>query len=287
MIRATVPTSIEIRGEFEENLPPVEMDPVQINQLLMNLCINARDGMEGKGLITVRSGWARDTQAECADCHKQVEGDWLELFSEDTGRGISTEALNSLFEPFFTTKDAGKGTGLGLSVVSGIMRSHDGHILVETEIGKGTTFRLLFPPALGEVEEAQTASESTTDLPRGHGERILVVDDEPGLGEIIGEHLESYGYRATVLTSSQEALGLFEKTPDEFALVITDQSMPEMTGGELIKAARQLRPDMPAILNTGFSDHIDADSATKMHVRYLEKPVNIESLIRTVGELLI
>ncbi len=286
MIRAAMPTSIEIKVNIEEELPAVEMDPVQINQLLMNLCINARDAMEGKGTINVRLAWARSVKGECADCHKQVDGDWLELFVEDTGSGIPSSSLDSLFDPFFTTKDVGKGTGLGLSVVSGIVRSHEGHILVETEQGKGTVFRLLFPPTGKKVEITQTMGGSTADLLNGHREQILVVDDEPGLGEIIGEQLQSHGYRVKVLSNSLAALELFEQNPDEFALVITDQTMPEISGVELVKAMRQTRPDIPAILNTGFSDHVDAEGAAKMGARYLEKPVKTESLILTVGELL-
>ncbi len=286
MIRAILPTSIEISTEIEEDLPSVAVAPVQVHQLLINLCINARDAMEGKGAINIRLSWVREAGAECAICHGPVKGDWIGLSVEDTGDGISATVLSSMFDPFFTTKEVGKGTGLGLSVVSGIMRSHEGHVLVETEQGKGTAVRLLFPPAAKEIEKTQTADGSTADLPSGQGERILVVDDEPGLGEIIGEQLQSHGYRAAVLTSSQEALELFERNPDEFALVITDQTMPGITGVELVNALRQVRPDMPAILNTGFSDHVDAAGAAKMGIRYLEKPVNAESLILTVGELL-
>ncbi len=286
MIRAALPASIEIGTEIGEGLPPVAMDPVQINQLMMNLCINARDAMDGKGTINVRLGWARKVNAECAICHKPVDGDWLELSIADTGHGISRDVLLSIFDPFFTTKDVGKGSGLGLSVVSGIVRNFGGHIQVETELGQGATFRLWFPPAGEEVEAAQSADRSTADLQRGHGQQILVVDDEPGLGEIISRQLQTYGYRATVLTSSLEALELFGNKPDEFALVITDQTMPEITGVELLNAVRRIRSDIPSILTTGFSEHVDADRAAKMHVRYLEKPVSTKRLIRVVGELI-
>ncbi len=172
MIRANVPAGIEIGVEIEEHLPAVEMDSVQISQLLMNLCLNARDAMEGKGTINLRLGWAGYPKGECAICKKKLEGDWVELSIEDAGNGIPLESLDSIFDPFFSTKDVGKGTGLGLSVVSGIMRSHEGHILVETECGKGATFRLLFPPVLEEeVEETKTAGEPATD-PKGRGEQI-------------------------------------------------------------------------------------------------------------------
>ncbi len=132
----------------------------------------------------------------------------------------------------------------------------------------------------------RTTGISTADLPRGFGEQILVVDDEPNLGESLGERLRSYGYRTMVFTSSREALELFENKPDEFVLTITDQTMPELTGVELVRAMRRVRPDMPAILNSGFSDQIDADGAAGMSVCYLGKPVNMESLIQAVGGLL-
>ncbi len=174
VIRAGVSAGIEIKAEIEENLPAVKMDFVQIGQLLMNLCTNAGDAMEGEGTINLRLGWAGHLDRECVICHRLLEGDWVELSVEDSGVGIAHESLDSVFDPFFTTKEVGKGTGLGLSVVSGIMRSHGGHIQIETAFGKGTTIRLLFPPVLEEaVEETHRClSGSKTDLPRGYSELI-------------------------------------------------------------------------------------------------------------------
>ncbi|MCP4043352.1 MAG: PAS domain-containing sensor histidine kinase, partial [Gammaproteobacteria bacterium] len=212
--------SIEISTEMEENLPSVLMDPGQLNQLLMNLCVNARDAMEGKGKLTIHLGWTKGVEAECATCHKQLEGDWVELSVTDTGGGISPEALDRIFDPFFTTKEVGKGTGMGMAVIHGIMRNHGGHVLVETEQGKGTTFRLLFLPVV-EDAETQKTDPSSANLPRGQGEQILVVDDEPDLGEFIGDLLEHYGYKPTVLTSSKKALELFREKPNDFAMVVT------------------------------------------------------------------
>ncbi len=286
MLSSTLPTSIEITTEIEENLSAVLMDPGQLNQLLMNLCVNARDAMEGKGNLTIGLGWASGVEAECATCHKQLEGDWVELSITDTGSGISPEALDRIFDPFFTTKEVGKGTGMGMAVIHGIMRNHGGHVLVETEQGKGTTFRLLFPPVVEETAETQKAVSSSTDLPRGQGEHVLVVDDEPDLGEFIGDLLEHYDYKPTVLTSSKKAVELFNEKPNEFALVITDQTMPGITGKVLVKNLREVRPDIPVILNTGFSEDIDAEAAARMGIRYLEKPVRVQSLIQAVGELL-
>ncbi|MCP4285248.1 MAG: transporter substrate-binding domain-containing protein, partial [Gammaproteobacteria bacterium] len=151
MLRSTLPASIEISTEIDDGLPPVLMDQVQFNQIMMNLSINARDAMEGKGKITVGLGWAKGTHAECTVCRKLVRGDWIELSVTDTGSGIKPDVLERIFDPFFTTKDVGKGTGMGLSVTHGIIHSHDGHIMVNTEIGIGSTFRLLFPPITQET----------------------------------------------------------------------------------------------------------------------------------------
>ncbi|MCP4044133.1 MAG: response regulator, partial [Gammaproteobacteria bacterium] len=194
-------------------------------------------------------------------------------------------ALERIFDPFFTTKEVGKGTGMGLSVIRGIMRNHGGHILVESEPGKGTTFRLLFPPVAEQVETQKT-DPSSANLPWGQGEQILVVDDEPDLGDFIGDLLEHYGYQHTVLSSSKKALELFREKPNDFALVVTDQTMPGITGTVLVKNLREIRPDIPIILNTGFSEDIDSEGAAKLGIRYLEKPIRTKSLIHAVGELL-
>ncbi|MCP4044004.1 MAG: response regulator [Gammaproteobacteria bacterium] len=285
MLGSTLPSSIEITTEIEENLPAVLMDPGQLNQLLMNLCVNARDAMEGKGSLTIRMGWAKGVETECATCHKQIEGDWVDLSVTDTGSGINPEALDRIFDPFYTTKEVGKGTGMGMAVIHGIMRNHGGHVLVETEKGKGTTFRLLFPPVVDEAETQET-DPSSTDLPRGQGEHILVVDDEPDLGDFIGDLLEYYGYQPTVLTSSKKALELFKEKPNDFAMVVTDQTMPGITGKILVKGLREIRPALPVILCTGFSEDIDTEDGDRRGIRYLEKPVRAKSLIQAVGELL-
>ncbi|MCP4041151.1 MAG: PAS domain S-box protein [Gammaproteobacteria bacterium] len=286
MLRSTLPASIEIQTEIEEKLPYVLMDPTQLNQILMNLCVNARDAMEGKGSLTIRLGWARGVDTECNSCHKQLEGDWVDLSVTDTGTGISPEVLKRVFDPFYTTKGVGRGTGMGLSVIHGIMRNHDGHVLVETEPGRGTTFRLLFPPVVAEAIEISEAEQFAVIPSQGQGERILVVDDEPDLGEFIGDLLEAHGYRATVLANSKQALELLREKPREFSLVITDQTMAGVTGVELVKALRRFRTDIPVILNTGFSEDIDAEGAARMGIHYLEKPVRAKSMIRAVGKML-
>ncbi|MCP4042439.1 MAG: PAS domain S-box protein, partial [Gammaproteobacteria bacterium] len=205
LLRSTLPTSIEIKTKFEDHLPEVLTDPTQLHQALMNLAINARDAMEGKGVLTIRLVWAREKGTECAICHQQVQGDWVELSVSDTGAGIEPEIMEHIFNPFFTTKAVGKGTGMGLAVILGIVRRHGGHALVESKPGKGTTFRMLFPGRRGDQRDAGSGRLSAEPLP-GQGEHVLVVDDEPDLGDFIGDLLESHGYLPTVLTSSKKAL---------------------------------------------------------------------------------
>lgn len=174
---------------------------------------------------------------------------------------------------------------MGLSVIHGIMRSHGGHILVTTETGKGSTFRLMFPPAAEQATETAEADQPAVELPHGQGKKVLVVDDEPELGTYLGNLLEFHGYLATVMSNSEDALELFREKPDVFVLLITDQTMPGMTGMDLIKAIREVRPDIPVILNTGFSNDIDAETASEMNISYLTKPVEAMTLLQVVGEL--
>ncbi len=286
MLRSILPASIEIQTEIKDDLPPVLLDGAHLNQLLINLSINARDAMEGEGNLTIRLGLARDIDTECATCHRQVTGDWVELSVSDTGSGIRVDVLDRIFEPFFTTKDVGKGTGMGLSVIHGIMRSHGGHVLVDTEPDKGSTIRLLFPPAVEEVSKTLEEVQPSEMLPQGHGEHILVLDDEPELAEYTGELLELHGYKVTIKTDSREALSLFKEDPGEFALLVTDQTMPGLTGVELTKQLREIRPGFPVTLCTGYSESISADAAKNIDIRYLGKPIDAEKLIRSVAELL-
>ncbi len=286
MLRASLPASIEITAEIEEGLPPVLTDQTQLYQLLMNLCINARDAMNGCGNITIHLGMAKMLNAECSACHSELTGDWVGLSVTDTGGGIGPDKLKRIFDPFYTTKDVGKGTGMGLAVIHGIMRSHGGHILVETGVGVGSTFRLLFPPASEEIAAPQEPSPSSGTAPPGQGEHILVLDDEPDLADYLGDLLESNGYMVTVMNHSREALELFRENPDEFVLLVTDQTMPEMTGIEMLTKMRELRPGLPVILNTGFSEDIDNDTAAAMGIHYLDKPVMAKSLLQAVAELL-
>lgn len=286
MLRSIIPSSIGITLTHEKDLAPILMDPSKFQQLFMNLCVNARDAMEGVGELTIHAGWAKDMDVECSACHRLLEGDWICLEVGDSGSGIPDHALEHLFEPFFTTKEVGKGTGMGLSVLHGIVRGHGGHILVETEVGVGTTFRILLPPVNGTVA-VETIAGSILNLPHGQGQEILVVDDEPELAGFIKDLLGKHSYRATVATDSKQALALFEQDPGRFDLLITDQTMPRLTGVDLAKRLRAKAPDLPVILCTGYSEQVDAEDVRKLGMRFLCKPIDTYSLLKQVGELVI
>lgn len=242
--------------------------------------------MEGVGILTIGLGWRRDVNRECSVCHKWVEGDWIGLSVTDTARGITNETLDKLFMPFYTTKEIGKGTGMGMAVVHGIVSGHGGHTLIETKLGTGTTFRLLFPPIVEELPETSEAGQTAAQLPHGEGRQVLVLDDEPELAEYIGDLLELFNYQATIITDSQEALKLFQENPDRFSLLVTDQTMPGLTGMELINQLRRLHTDLPVILCTGYSESIEKKDAEKWRIRYLGKPIDADHLIQSAGELL-
>ena len=289
MLRSILPSSISIQLHCEEELPMVLMDPAKLQQLLMNLCINAKDAMQGVGTLMIRLGWHRDVNNECACCYKEVKGDWIELSVSDTGSGMTPETLEHLFEPFYTTKEIGKGTGMGMSVLHGIVTGHGGHTLVETVPGKGSTFRLLFSPVVEAAKQVADLSETipaAVDSVVGAGRQVLVLDDEPMIAEYMADMLAMHGFQTTVKTDSKEMLKLFKKNPGKFDLLITDQTMPGLTGIELIKQLREIRPGFPVILCSGYSEDISAAEAEQMGIRYQKKPIDSEKLVRSIVEIL-
>ena len=285
MLQASLPSSIEIKTEIEAGLPGVLMNPIHLHQILMNLAINARDAMQEVGQLHIKLGWARHLNTESQVSHKPVKGDWIELCVSDTGSGISEENAKNIFNPFFTTKEVGKGTGMGLSVIYGIMESHNGHILLESKPGQGSTFRMLFPPILEQDYEITQTSQSTVDVPMGNGSEILLVDDEISLASYMAELVNSQGYMAHFVTDSSEALALFQKEPKRFSMLITDQTMPKMTGTELISHVREIVPGLPVILCTGNSDRIDDKWAQEMDISFFEKPVSGQQLLLKIAAL--
>ena len=217
------------------------------------------------------------------------QGTFAQLSVTDGGTGMTAEIMSHIFDPFFTTKGQGQGTGMGLAVVHGIVQNHAGAIDVESEVGKGTTFRIFFPllpnPAPAADDEKKQPSD-TSVIKRGN-EHILLVDDEPMLVELGKESLESFGYRVTATTSSREALDLFLADPNGYDLIVTDQTMPEMTGVILAKEAISARPDVPVILCTGHSAVLNTDKVFALGVKsLLMKPLDSDRLAEEVRKAL-
>lgn len=287
LLRATLPSTIEIEIEIESGLPSVLINPTQLNQILLNMAVNARDAMSGAGCISFRLAWAKNLNTESTVSHKPIKGDWVELSITDTGCGIDPEIVDNIFTPFYTSKALGKGTGLGLSVVYGIMKGCNGHILLESEEGKGSSFRLLFPPVVEVTKKKLQTDSPATSSVKGKGEEILVVDDEESLANYIGDLIERFGYQATVVTDSTEAVAIYRDNPGRFSMLITDQTMPKLAGIELITQISGINPKLPVILCSGYSDKINSNILDSMNINYFDKPVDSKTLIQRVGELLI
>jgi PAS domain S-box-containing protein len=282
LLRSTLPATVELETELSADVPGVLLDPVQVEQVLLNLCINARDAVHGVGSIGVAVRLAADVDHTCASCRKPVQGRMVELSVHDTGPGIAPEVMDRMFEPFFSTKETGKGSGMGLSTVHGIVHEHGGHVVVDSQPGAGTRFRILFPPLAGEPAGSRKRSRSASG-PRRRAlrlaGRVLVVDDEEMVGEFMGELLQSWGLHVTVKHSPLDAQKALAEDPARFDLVVTDQSMPKLTGLELARRLLELRPGLPVVLYTGYSDTLTPDELKRCGVRALvRKPVEPATL---------
>ncbi|MGV1100600.1 ATP-binding protein [Thiovibrio sp. JS02] len=253
LLRASIPTTIEIRQDFGADVGTIWADPTQIHQVIMNLCTNAFQAMAAQGgvlAVTLRN--VEITPEEAQDDLPACS--YVQLTVADTGPGITPANLKRIFEPYFTTKEQGKGTGMGLAVVHGIVKSHQGAIRVESVPGEGTVFQVFFPR---KIEECGNTFMNAQALPAAHGERILFIDDEPPIVDMAGKLLKKLGYTVQAFFESGEALAAFRENPDAFDLVITDQTMPGMTGLEICREVRRIKPGMPVILCSGYSELIN------------------------------
>jgi len=285
LLKATLPSNVEIRKSIEHHAGCVMADPTQVHQILMNLCTNAYHAMRGKGGVLkvniedVELG--PDYTAKHLDIHP---GPYIKLIISDTGHGIEENHIDHIFEPYFTTKEKTEGTGMGLAVVHGIIKDLSGSITVSSEPEKGTTFNVFLPRI--EVVEVEAKPEEITPLPMGN-EQILFVDDEPSLTDLGKQMLECLGYKVEVRTSPVEALEAFRTLPNKFDLVITDMTMPKMTGDELVKELMAIRSDIPIILCTGFSERITEEKAKAIGISaFAMKPFVIRDLANTIYKVL-
>jgi PAS domain S-box-containing protein len=284
-LRSSTPTSIEIHQHIPNDTDDTILaDSTQINQVLINLFTNAAHAMEDTGGVISIGIENIDLDQSSATVYPDLPPNrYVRLTVRDTGTGIDHEIKDRIFDPYFTTKEVGKGTGIGLSVVHGIVKSHNGAISVDSKFGEGTTFSILFPIA---EEEAVTETEPADKFPTGN-EKILIVDDEESMVDIGRGRLERLGYQVEVRTNPIDALELFRADPDEFDLVITDMTMPRITGDKLVKDILKIRPDIPTILCTGFSERIDEEKAKEIGIRgYIQKPFDQGTLSRIVRTIL-
>ena len=284
LLRASIPATIEIRLNISASSDTVPASPVEVQQVLMNLATNASLAMQDEGGIMEINltdiAFTPDSPVSEADV---MPGEYLQLAVKDTGVGMSPEVMKRVFEPFFTTREVGKGTGMGLAVVYGIVKDLQGTVTVESESGAGSTFRVFLPKAKTEVNEEQI---HTDQIPRGT-ERILFVDDEEMLAEWGQAILERLGYTVAAVTDSGAALKMFSSDPDRFDLVITDQTMPGMTGVQLSRALLMVKPDLPIILCTGHSETVSPDAAKEEGIReFLMKPLVKQELAGAVRRVL-
>ncbi|HBA54503.1 MAG TPA: hypothetical protein DCZ04_08635, partial [Syntrophorhabdus aromaticivorans] len=281
LLRASIPTTIRIKERIREESDLILADPTQIQQVLMNLSTNAAYAMRDKGgMLSIELSACRLTEGEIPDA---VPGSYMRLVVRDTGVGIQPDAIDKIFDPFFTTKQREEGTGLGLSVVHGIVHQCKGYIAVESKPGEGTTFSIYFPRIQEESGENTLPEEA---VPGGR-ERILFVDDEEMIVEMGQGLLEKVGYEVVATSSSIEALSLVRDDPSRLDLVITDQTMPDITGISLAQEILVMRPDIPIILCTGHSESISSERVKNIGIReFLMKPLTKRELIGAIVRVL-
>lgn len=289
MLRPMLPATLRVVTEIDDSVPAIGLEPTQLQQVLLNLTINARDAVGENGAVTIRVEQATVSDGCCASCGTAlggltVDGDMVCLSVTDDGPGIPADILGNVFDPFFSTKETGRGSGLGLSVVHGIIHDHGGHIGIETG-DEGTVLRLYVPAVRGETPEDRETTPTSSI--RGEGRRILVIDDESAIGRWMSALLGMRDFVVDVHDDPRTALARFDLTPDLWDLVITDQSMPGLSGVELADELMARVPDLPIIICSGFSEFVEAGNARDLgFAAFLHKPVSGDDLLATVGRVL-
>jgi len=285
LMRSTIPTSIEIKQSLSSTEVTIHGDSTQINQMIMNLCINASQAMEETGGILDITVEKFNVNKNMSNSYPDLApGEWLKIKVSDSGPGMNSEIVERIFDPYFTTKEVGKGSGIGLSVVHGIVVNHHGKIFVNSTLGKGATFTIYFPV----VTEKPVMDVITPDeIPKGNGEKILFVDDEASIVKMAGNMLERLGYIFKTETNPLDALELFRSKPDAFDLVITDMTMPNLTGVKLIEKLKKIRPDIPVVICTGYSTIIDEEKAISFGIDgYTMKPIVMRDIAITIRDVM-
>ncbi|KAB8335779.1 response regulator [Scytonema tolypothrichoides VB-61278] len=280
IVKETFPKSIEVSTSQEQTLWTVSGDATQLHQVLINLCVNARDAMPNGGQLTISAeNFIVDKNYAKMYIDAQV-GSYVVITVTDTGVGIPQEIIDRIFEPFFTTKDLGKGTGLGLSTVLGIVKSHGGFVNVYSEVGKGTQFKVFLPAQ----EATETLEEQDAELPNGNGELILVVDDEDSIRDVTKTSLESYNYKAITASDGIEAIALYAEHQNEISVVLTDMVMPSMDGITTIRTLKKMNPAVKIIAVSGLASSEKVNTVNNMGVKaFLSKPYTAKQLLQTIS----
>ncbi len=285
LLRSTMPSTVNLQQVISKSSRDVSIkaDPSRIQEVLLNLCTNAVHAMEEKGDLTISLEAVLLQPQDLPAQYGGMPGRYVQLSVQDSGSGITEDAQKKIFDPFFTTKDVGKGTGMGLATVYGIVEQHNGMIKVKSVVGEGTTFEIYFPV----IEFQQLESSSIIhDLPKGD-ENILFLDDDEMITNVWSQMLSEHGYKVSSMTSSTETLKLFTANPDYFDLVITDQTMPDVSGQDLIKELLKIKPKLLTILCTGYSTKIDEDKAKKLGIKaFCMKPLDLAELLEKTRRVL-
>lgn len=285
MLRRLIGEDIGLDWLPGTDLWQVKMDPTQIDQILANLCVNARDAIAGVGNVTIETRNVTLDESYCTGHVGFSPGEYVMLAVSDSGCGMDDTIRKQIFEPFFTTKEVGKGTGLGLSTVYGIVRQNNGFIHVYSEPGRGTTFRIYIPRSRDDLETAKEGR--TEELPVGRGEKVLLVEDEPGMLSMAVEILERLGYMVVSATSPGEAISLIEKYPGKIDLLMTDVVMPNMSGRDLAEQLLSQRPDMKCLFTSGYTANVIVHHGVlEKGVHFIQKPFSMRDLARKVREVL-
>jgi two-component system, cell cycle sensor histidine kinase and response regulator CckA len=284
LLRRTIPKMIDIQMDLSGDLAEIHADPTQMEQVLMNLAVNARDAMPDKGTLTVGTRNIILDETFCSRHADAEPGVYVLLTVSDTGHGMDKATSEHIFEPFYTTKELGRGTGLGLATVYGIVKQHGGVITCDSEVGRGTTFEVYFP-AIDTQSEPEV--EESGVMPAFGTETILLVDDEDFVRDLGERILNRAGYKVLTAANGKEALDVFEKERKQISLVILDLIMPEMGGGECLKALRKIEPQLKVLVASGLA----ADPSTKEPLetdtrRSVSKPFRVKELLQQVRKVL-
>jgi len=287
LLRQTIPASITMELRLSDTPLTVKGSEDQLGQVLMNLCVNARDAMPNGGTLRVETQRVTLNEDDCRSIFDATPGDYARLTVADTGTGMSPSTLARIFDPFFTTKEIGKGTGLGLAIVYGIVKAHDGFIQVNSQLGEGTTFDVYLPLVVEPHVAVAEKQEEVTKAPPSGQETILFVDDENTVRSLAGNLLQRLGYRVLLARDGREALEIYRQKQSEIDLVLTDLTMPQMSGLELCHALRRLNPQVKIILSSGY--HLreeDPPAANEENLRTLPKPYRLRDMARVIREVL-